>query len=123
MLYLNRSTPGKIRFEETGMESGVALDGAGIPNGGMGTAIGDPFLTGRAAIWVTNYENELHGLYENLGKGLFLYSTPKSGIAALGQSFVGFGTAFLDLENRGWDDLVITVKVATHRPHHDVNWD
>src|SRR5207249_4295390 len=28
-------------------------------------------------------------------------------IAAIGTKYVGFGTAFLDLENRGWEDLVI----------------
>jgi hypothetical protein len=30
-----------------------------------------------------------------------------SGIAAIGQKYVGFGTAFLDVDGDGWEDLVI----------------
>jgi len=37
-LYVNESTPGHIRFEfeEVGLKAGVALDGAGQPNGRWG---------------------------------------------------------------------------------------
>src|SRR5262249_10782041 len=44
----------------------------------------------------------------NDGRGLFLYSTPSSGIAAIGQKYVGFGTGFLDIDNHGWQDVVVT---------------
>jgi hypothetical protein len=106
-LYLNRSTPGKILFEEAGLSAGVARDDRGVPDGSMGIDAGDPFGDGRPALWCTNYENEMHGLYRNQGKGMFLFSTPASGIAAIGQLYVGFGTGFFDLENDGWEDLVI----------------
>jgi enediyne biosynthesis protein E4 len=106
-LYLNRSTPGKILFEELGLSSGVARDDRGVPDGSMGIDAGDPFGDGRPALWCTNYENEMHGLYRNTGQGMFLFSTPASGIAAIGQLYVGFGTGFFDLENDGWEDLVI----------------
>ncbi|HEV3022662.1 MAG TPA: CRTAC1 family protein, partial [Pirellulales bacterium] len=106
-LYLNKSTPGKIRFEEVGLSAGIARDDRGVPNGGMGTDAGDPDRSGNCSIWVTNYENEMHGLYRNTGRALFLFSTPASGIAAIGQQYVGFGTSFLDLDNHGWEDIVI----------------
>jgi hypothetical protein len=64
--------------------------------------------SGRPSLWVTNFENEMHALYRNQGKGRFLFSTQVAGIAAIGQMYVGFGTAFLDVENKGWEDLVIT---------------
>jgi len=35
-LYVNKSTPGHIRFDEVGLKAGVALDGAGQPNGRWG---------------------------------------------------------------------------------------
>jgi enediyne biosynthesis protein E4 len=72
-------------------------------------AIGDYLGTGRPSIWVTNYENELHALYRNECQGeniVFGYSSPAAGIAAFGQTYVGWGTAFLDLDRDGWDDLV-----------------
>jgi hypothetical protein len=110
-LYINRSTPGKIRFDDVGFDMGVARDDHGVPNGGMGTDLGDPFGTGRASIWCTNYENELHALYRNEikdGKGFFTYATLTSGIARIGQLYVGFGTAFVDVDNDGWEDIAIT---------------
>jgi hypothetical protein len=107
-LYINRSTPGKILFEEVGLPSGVARDDRGIPNGSMGTDIGDYDNSGRPSIWVTTYENEMHALHRNLGKGMFTYSTQAAGIAAIGQFYVGFGTGFLDLDNHGAEDLIVS---------------
>jgi hypothetical protein len=111
-LYLNRSRPGQIRFEEVGLEQGVALDGDGKDNASMGVDAGDYDGSGRASFLVTNYAGELHGLFRNLvapgGKRYFRYVTPASGIGVIGQTFVGWGTAFFDLTNRGREDLVIS---------------
>ncbi len=107
-LYINHSTPGHFRFEEIGLPSGVARDERGVPNGSMGTDAADYDGSGRASLWCTNYENEMHGLYRNTGRNIFLFSTPASGIAAIGQLYVGFGTGFLDLDNHGYPDLVIS---------------
>ena len=109
-LYLNQSTPGKIRLAEQGLTAGVALDGSGSPNGSMGVDAADPEGTGKPVIWVTNYENELHALYRNIStkdRVQFLFATPSSGIAAIGQKFVGWGTGFADFDLDGWEDLFI----------------
>jgi hypothetical protein len=111
-LYINQSTPGKIRFKEVGLECGVAVDDHAVANGSMGTDAGDPFGTGRTCIFVTNYENENHALYRNDGSGadgmpFFQFATQEVKLAAGGQPYVGFGTAFIDLDNHGWEDLVI----------------
>jgi hypothetical protein len=108
VLYLNRSVPGKIRFEEVGRASGVACDGMGRPNGSMGLDAGDYDGSGKPALWVTNYENELHGLYRNdtrPGVTFFNYQTTAAGLGAGGQRYVGWGTAFLDVDLDGWEDL------------------
>jgi hypothetical protein len=107
-LYLNRSTPGKIVLEEKGLANGAAVDDRGGPNGSMGVDAASYDDSGWASLWVTNYETEIHGLYRALGKGKFLFSTPASGISALGRSYVGFGTGFFDYDNDGLEDLVIT---------------
>lgn len=118
-LYVNRSTPGKIRLAEQGMIAGVALDGGGSPNGSMGVDAGDPEGTGKPAIWVTNYENEFHALYRNVTSGdniHFLFATPASGIGAIGQKFVGWGTGFGDFDRDGWEDLFIANGHAIRYP-------
>ncbi|MCI0462254.1 MAG: CRTAC1 family protein, partial [Gemmataceae bacterium] len=114
-LYLNHSTPGKLRFEEVGLKSGVARDDLGGPNGSMGVDAADYDGSGLPSLWVTNYENEMHALYRSEGNGVFLFNTTASGIAAMGRSYVGFGTGFVDVDNDGWEDLVIA---NGHVIHH-----
>lgn len=109
-LYRNRSRRGKILLEEVGLSAGVAVDDRGVPNGSMGVDAGDYDGSGRPSLLVTNYENEFHALYRNSlrdGMLLFQYSTHGAGMASLGRQFVGFGTAFFDLDNDGWQDVVI----------------
>ncbi len=109
-LYVNRSTPGKIRFEEMGVLAGVAYDGNGSPNGSMGVDAADYDGCGRPSLFVANFQNESHALYHNECKGdriLFRHVTLAAGIAAIGQVYVGFGTSFLDFDNDGWEDLIV----------------
>ncbi len=109
-LYLNRSTPGKLRLDEKGLVAGVARDDQGVPNGSMGVDAADFNRTGRASLFCTNYEGELHAFYRNECKGsteFFQYCTQQVGIAAIGQAWVGWGAVFLDAEHRGWEDLVL----------------
>ncbi len=110
-LYLNVSKPGRIRFEEKGRPSGAACDDKGGPNGSMGVDAGDPLREGKPALWVTNYENELHALYRNEsspGKLMFGFDTQRAGIAALGQAYVGWGTGLIDFDLDGWEDLFVS---------------
>ena len=109
-LYINKCTPGHFCFEEVGVRSGTAGDDRGNPDGSMGVDAGDYDGSGRPSIWVTNYVNEQPALYHNdckPGLVLFTHSTSKSGINAIGQKHVGWGTAFLDLDHHGWEDLFI----------------
>jgi hypothetical protein len=59
---------------------------------------------------VTNYEHELHGLYRNdirPGVVLFHFQTVEAGLAEMGQPYVGWGTAFLDVDLDGWEGLFV----------------
>jgi len=103
-LYLNASD-GKLL--ECGQDRGVSVDETGHVNGSMGIAVSDWDRSGFASILVTNFQNEWHALYQNLGKDRFQYQTHRAGIAKLGQKYVGFGVAFADFDNDGWDDVVI----------------
>src|SRR5262249_25257835 len=102
LLFINRGG----RFDEIGYAAGVANDEAGRPDGSMGVDVGDFDGTGRASLWVTNFQSELHALYRNLGNERFLHQSRATGIGAIGQHHVGFGTGFFDADNDGWEDLV-----------------
>jgi len=103
LLFLNRDG----RFEEVAATAGVAHDDRGVANGSMGIAVGDPFAAGRPSLFVTNYQHELPALYRNDGGGFFTFASRSSGVAAVGLSHVGFGTAFADFDHDGWEDIVI----------------
>lgn len=110
VLYLNRSTPGNLKFDDVGLELGVARDEQGVAQGSMGVDAADYDGSGRPSFWVTNYEGELHALYRNMkqgGRHFFVFATNLAGIAAIGQQYVGFGTRFLDIDNDGWEDIFI----------------
>ncbi len=110
LLYINRSKRGAIRFEEVGSASGTAFDDRGNTNGSMGVDAADFDGSGKPCLWVTNYENELHGLYRNaMGSNriAFQFQTNVVGLAEMGQKYVGWGTAFLDADLDGWEDLFV----------------
>ncbi|QDV24831.1 CRTAC1 family protein [Aureliella helgolandensis] len=103
--YLN---DGEGIFEETGLFSGTALDHRGTPNGSMGLAILDFDGDQQPDIWVTNFENETFCLYRNQRNGNFQCVTERTGITAIGDLFVGFGTVAVDIELDGDEDLVVS---------------
>jgi hypothetical protein len=110
-LYLNKSKPGSIHFEEVGLQMGVARDDQGWGQGSAGVDAADPFGTGWPALWHTSYEGENHALFKNLmknGQLYFTFSAQAGGIGNIGQTWVGFGTGFLDIDNDGWQDLFIS---------------
>jgi hypothetical protein len=118
-LYVNRSRPGTIRLEEVGLDSGVARDHLGMVNGSMGASAADYDDCGRPSLWVTNFENELHGLYHNDCRDRrvsFHFSTQAAGISAVGQSYVGWGTGFFDLDHDGREHLFFVNGHPNHYP-------
>jgi hypothetical protein len=114
-LFMNRG--GKL--VEKGLAAGVAVDDNGRYNGSMGVDAGDYDGSGRPALWVTNFQGELHALYRNLGGESFKHSSVSVGLGALGRNFVGFGTGFLDADNDGWEDLAIAHGHVLQFPPYD----
>ena len=104
-LYVNDGTG---KFKENALLHSLAFDGLGGANGSMGVDVADYNHDGRPDIWVANYEHEAFALYENIGDGMFLHVSDKSGVTSLGGVFVGFGTVFYDLDLDGDDDILVT---------------
>lgn len=103
-LYRNQ---GDGTFEEVGLVAGVAVNGDGRPEAGMGTDMGDYDNDGLLDIIATNLDMETNTLYRNTGEGLFRDVTSQSGHGEPSLHFVGFGTAFFDYDNDGDLDVVV----------------
>ena len=80
--------------------SGLAGNGKGGFQAGMGVACGDLDGDGRPDLGVTNFYNESTTFYHNLGGGIFADHTGAIGLAVPTRYRLGFGTAFLDVEQR-----------------------
>ena len=104
--FLFRNT-GKLRFAEAALGAGVAVATDGQARAGMGVDAGDYDGDGREDVVVTNLDFETHSLFRNLGEGLFEYATRTSGIGFATLPFVGFGVAFLDMDNDTQLDIAI----------------
>ena len=96
---------GGLRFEEIGHPSGVASNADGGYQAGMGIACGDQDGDGRPDLAVTNFFGESTTLYRNLGGGMFADATAAVGLKAPSRFLLGFGAAFLDVDNDGRLDL------------------
>src|SRR5687767_14181551 len=104
--FLFRNT-GAGAFEEAGLLTGVSLAADARPRAGMGTAFGDYDGDGRFDLVVTNHEFEMHSLFRGLGGGVFTDVTLASGLGPLTLPYVGFGVAFVDVDNDTRREVVI----------------
>ena len=109
----NDSTPkflykneGNGKFKDIGLESGTAVSDDGSEQASMGIAIGDYNHSGRPSIYVTNFSDENDLLYRNEGDWNFKEVSYAAGVALPSLPWVKWGTAFVDLDNDGWLDLI-----------------
>jgi hypothetical protein len=109
----NDSTPkflyknlGAGKFKEIGLESGTAVSEDGSEQASMGIAIGDYLHTGRPSLYVTNFSDENDLLFRNDGNWNFTDVSYPAGVALPSLPWVKWGTAFVDLDNDGWLDLI-----------------
>lgn len=97
---------GGFRFEETAVTAGVAANGQGGYQAGMGVACGDLDGDERPDLVVTNYYGESTTLFQNLGGGVFTDHSAAAGLAAPSRYRLGFGVGVPDVNNDGRLDLL-----------------
>ena len=94
-------------FEEVGFASGVGLSESGARQANMGIAIGDYLHTGRMSILISHFDNEYAAFYRNDGSMSFTDVSISSQVGRGTRGYVGWGDAFVDFDNDGWQDLFI----------------
>ncbi len=112
LLVANDTQPNKLyhnmrngTFKEIAVEAGVAFSNDGKARAGMGIDVGDWENNGRPGIAITNFDNEMIGLYRNTGKGEFADIAPRTGVGRESKDRLGFGLTFLDINLDGYLDL------------------
>ena len=94
-------------FVEVAALTGVGFDNSGNADGSMGIDLGDYNLDGLPDLFVTNFQSEQFALYKNLGDALFQHVSSATGMLSFPSSYVGWGTAFVDADNDGDEDLFV----------------
>ena len=99
---------GDATFQESGLTAEIAVDGDGRTYAGMGIDFQDYDNDGLPDLVITNLANQKYALYRNSGDGSFNYDTYVSGLASMTLLHSGWGIHFLDYDNDGLKDLLIT---------------
>ncbi len=72
----------------------------------MGVDVADFDNSGSPGVGITNFDNEMIGLYRLNGKN-FEDIAPQSGIGIASRNSLGFGCSFLDVNLDGWLDFAV----------------
>ena len=109
----NDSTPNHLwrneggTFAEIGLRSGVALDGAGKEQAGMGITVGDWNADGVPDLFATNFSGEENAFYLSSRAGRWRERASASGLGGPSKVTLGWGTATEDFDLDGDLDLVV----------------
>ena len=101
-LFLNK---GQGKFEEIGLQAGVAYSDAGKPRSGMGVDATDFDGDGWQDLFVANIDQEFFSLYHNQKDQTFVDEPGE--IAPATQLLSGWGLKFFDYDNDGDPDLLL----------------
>jgi hypothetical protein len=103
-LFMNR---GHGKFEEIGLNSGVAFSQDGRPRSGMGVDSADFDQDGWQDLFVTNVDQEMYSIYRNRHDETFDDLAGPMGIGRLTRLMSGWGLKFFDFDNDGNVDLFV----------------
>jgi enediyne biosynthesis protein E4 len=98
---------GNGKFDEIGVQAGVAFSDDGKARAGMGVDAADYDHSGFPSVAVTNFTNEMLGLFRNQGDGTFVDVAPASELGRITRGSLGFGCLFFDSNLNGSLDLVM----------------
>jgi hypothetical protein len=113
LLVANDTQPNKLyrnqhngTFKDVAVEAGLAFSTEGKARAGMGVDVADFENSGTPGVAITNFDNEMIGLYRANGKG-FEDIAAQAGVGMPSKNSLGFGCVFLDVNLDGWLDFAV----------------
>jgi enediyne biosynthesis protein E4 len=113
LLVANDTQPNKLyrnlhngKFKDIAVEAGLAFSSDGKARAGMGVDVADFENSGKPGMVITNFDNEMIGLYRYQGRG-YDDVAKQMGLGAASRNTLGFGCAFFDADLDGLQDIAI----------------
>jgi enediyne biosynthesis protein E4 len=113
LLVANDTQPNKLyrnqrngTFKDIAVEAGIAFSADGKARAGMGVDVADFENSGNPGVAITNFDNEMIGLYQAVGNGNYQDIAMQSGVGLASKNTLGFGCLFVDVDLDGSLDLV-----------------
>jgi hypothetical protein len=113
LLVANDTQPNKLyrnqrngKFKDAAVEAGLAFSNEGKARAGMGVDVADFENSGSPGVIITNFDNEMIGLYRPTSRG-FEDIAAQTGVGMASKNSLGFGCAFLDVNLDGWLDFAV----------------
>jgi len=114
LLVANDTQPNKLyrnlrdgTFRDVAVEAGLAFSTEGKARAGMGVDAADFDNSGTPGVAITNFDNEMIGLYRSIGNHVYQDVASQSGIGAASRNTLGFGCAFFDADLDGNLDFAV----------------
>jgi enediyne biosynthesis protein E4 len=114
LLVANDTQPNKLyrnqrngTFKDFAVDAGIAFSAEGKARAGMGVDVADFNNSGTPGVAITNFDNEMVGLYRASGVGNYVDVAAQSGVGLASKDKLGFGCAFLDADLDGALDLAV----------------
>jgi hypothetical protein len=114
LLVTNDTQPNKLyrnqrngTFKDIAVDAGIAFSAEGRARAGMGVDVADFDNSGGSGVAITNFDNEMTGLYRLSDGGNYVDVAMQSGVGLASKDKLGFGCVFLDADMDGTLDLAV----------------
>lgn len=114
LLVTNDTQPNKLyrnqrngTFKDAAVDAGIAFSSDGRARAGMGVDAADFDNSGNLGVAITNFDNEMTGLYRLSDGGNYVDVATPSGVGMASRDKLGFGCVFLDADLDGTLDLAV----------------
>ena len=114
LLVTNDTQPNKLyrnqrngTFKDIALDAGIAFSAEGRARAGMGVDVADFDNSGSSGVAITNFDNEMTGLYRLSDSGNYVDVATQSGVGLASKDKLGFGCVFLDADLDGALDLAV----------------
>ncbi len=114
LLVTNDTQPNKLyrnqrngAFKDVAVDAGIAFSAEGRARAGMGVDVADFDNSGNSGVAITNFDNEMTGLYRLSESGNYVDVATQSGVGLASKDKLGFGCIFLDVDLDGGLDLAV----------------